>query len=93
MSFIFPQNYNLKNKFLGTLDYSTLIINLIWIYFIFTISSYFIKSFFVHISFVIIFCLPLFLLSVFYLGNENLLNIIKYLLKYLFKPNLYIFYK
>ena len=30
MKFIFPQNYNFKNKLFGFLDYSTIFLNLIW---------------------------------------------------------------
>ena len=30
MKFVIPQNYNFKNKFLGIIDYSTLIINVIF---------------------------------------------------------------
>lgn len=93
MKFIFPQNYNLKNKLFGFMDYSTLLINLIWIYLVYLISSLFINSFFVHISVIIILCLPLFLFSIFYIGNENLFNIIIYLIKYIISPKLYIFSK
>lgn len=93
MKFIFPQNYNLKNKLFGVIDYSTLLINLIWIYLIYYISSLIVSSFFIHISIIIIFCLPLFLFSIFYIGNENLLNILIYVLKYLISPKLYIFSK
>ena len=31
MKFIFPQNYDFKNKLLGIFDYSTIFINIIWI--------------------------------------------------------------
>ena len=30
MKFIFPQNYNFKNKLFGIIDYSSLIFNIIW---------------------------------------------------------------
>ena len=29
MNFIFPKNYNFKNKFLGFIDYTTIFINII----------------------------------------------------------------
>ena len=32
MKFIFPKNYNFKNKLFGFIDYSTIFINLIWLY-------------------------------------------------------------
>ena len=93
MKFIFPQNYNLKNKFLGFIDYSTLFTNLIWIYLIFNITSIFTSSLYVRLSFVIIFCLPLALFSILSVNNENILHVIVYLIKYILKPKIYIFYK
>ena len=30
MKFIFPQNYNFNNKLFGFIDYSTLILNILW---------------------------------------------------------------
>lgn len=93
MKFIIPQNYNLKSKFLGFLDYSTIIINLIWIYIVFNITSLFSFPLHLRISFVVILCLPLLLFSILGINNENILQVITYLFKYLVKPKLYIFYK
>lgn len=93
MNFIIPQNYNLKNKFLGFLDYSTLFINLIWIYFIFCITSWLILPLYLKICIIIICCFPLILFSILGTTNETILQIIIYLIKYFFKPKLYLFYK
>lgn len=93
MKFIFPQNYSLRNKFLGVLDYSTLLINLTWIYIVFNISRLFGFSLYIQLSLVIIFCLPLILFSILGVNNEKILHVIIYLVKYLSKPKLYIFYK
>lgn len=30
MKFIFPQNYNFKNKLFGIIDYTNLFLNIIW---------------------------------------------------------------
>lgn len=93
MKFIFPQNYNLKNKFLGVLDYSTLFVNLLWIYLVFNISRLLGLTLYIQLSLVIILCLPLILFSILGINNEKILNVIIYLTKYLLKPKLYIFYK
>lgn len=93
MKFIFPQNYNLKNKLLGVLDYSTLFVNLIWIYLVFNISRLFGLSLYIQLSLVIILCFPLILFSILGINNEKILNVIIYLVKYILKPKLYIFYK
>ena len=39
MKFIFPQNYNFENKFLGVIDYLTIFVNVIWYIFVFLILS------------------------------------------------------
>ena len=39
MNFIFPENYNFKNKLFGLFDYSTVIINIIWAFLMFQISK------------------------------------------------------
>lgn len=93
MKFIFPQNYSLKNKFLGALDYSTLFVNLVWIFLVFNITHLFFSSLYIQLSLVIVLCLPLILFSILGVNNENILNVIIYLFRYILKPKLYIFYK
>ena len=41
MHFIFPQNYNFKNKIFGFIDYTTAIVNVIWYLIIFGILKLF----------------------------------------------------
>lgn len=93
MNFIFPQNYNFKNKFLGYIDYPTLVVNLAWIYFIYTITSLFSLSLQEKAPIIIIFCLPTFLFSILNIHNETAFQIISYLIKYILTPKLYVFYK
>ena len=54
MKFIFPQNYSFKNKLFGFIDYSTLILNIIWDFFIFCILDLFKFSISLKISIFII---------------------------------------
>ena len=44
MKFIFPQNYNFKNKLLGIIDYSTAFFNIFWYVIIFILLHFFIKN-------------------------------------------------
>ena len=44
MKFIFPQNYDFKNKILGIIDYSTALANVIWYVFVFLIVNLFCYS-------------------------------------------------
>lgn len=42
MKFIFPKNYNFKNKIFGIIDYSTALVNIIWYAFYFLLINPFI---------------------------------------------------
>ena len=64
MKFIFPQNYNFENKFLGVIDYLTIFVNVIWYIFVFLILSIIPISFQIKIFIFILFCFPLFLISI-----------------------------
>lgn len=49
MNFIIPQNFNFKNKFLGLIDYPTLILDFIYLIFLnslLNISKFFIEYFY-----------------------------------------------
>lgn len=93
MKFIFPKNYNLKNKLLGIIDYSSLLLNVIWDFFIFCLLNLFISNITVKIFVFTVLCLPLFFFSIWGINNENVFQVIIYILKYLFKPKIYLFYK
>ena len=93
MKFIFPRNYNLQSKFLGIIDYYSLSFNLLWDCFIFCFLSIFISSISVRLFFFIILCLPFLFFSILGINNENILNVIIYILKYLLKTKVYLYYK
>lgn len=93
MKFIFPQNYNFKNKFLGIIDYSTLLLNIIWDLFIFSIINLLFHDTTIKIFIFVIFCLPILLFSIIGFNHENILYIIIYILKYLKNNKLYLYNK
>ena len=93
MKFIFPQNYNFNNKFLGFIDYSTVILNLVWGLFIFSIVYFFIPNVTIKIAVFIIFFLPFALLSIVGFNNEKILYIISYMFTYFKSPKLYLYCK
>ena len=39
MNFIFPSNYNFKNKLFGIIDYTSVIINIIWYIFVYCLIN------------------------------------------------------
>lgn len=93
MIFIFPQNYNFKNKLFGIVNYSTAIINLIIISLLFFISNLLFTNILFRIVFIFSFYLPFFLFSFSNLGNENLLYIFFYLFDFSRKRTIYLYKK
>ena len=93
MKFIFPQNYTFKNKLLGFIDYSTAIINIIWILIVFSIFYFIFSSISMTIFFGIIFCFPIVLLSISGLNGENILYVFSYIIKYILKQKVLFFDK
>ena len=65
MNFIIPQNFNFKNKFLGLIDYPTLILDFIYLIFLNSLLNIFIHDLLVKLIFIIILFFPIFLLSLF----------------------------
>lgn len=93
MKFIFPQNYNFKNKLFGVIDYTTAIINILWFIFIIFISSIIFKNWNIRIFLIITFCFPLFLFSFVGFNNENILHVLSYLFSYIIKQKIYFYSK
>lgn len=92
MKFIFPQNYNFKNKLFGVIDYSTIILNLIWDFFIFIFIN-FLNNLNIKIFLFFVFCFPLLLFSFSGFNGENIIYVITYISKFLIKQKLFLFYK
>ena len=91
MKFIFPKNYNFKNKLFGFIDYSTAIFNIMCFFILFTISKLLFNSLNLKVLFLIITYFPIFLLSIIGFNNESIVYIIFYVIKYLVKPKLYLY--
>ena len=92
MKFIFPQNYNFKNKLFGVIDYSTIILNLIWDLFIFIFINFF-NNLNIKIFLFFVFCFPLLLFSFSGFNGENIIYVIKYIFKFIIKQKLFLFSK
>lgn len=93
MKFIFPQNYNFKNKFLGIFDYSTLIINVIFYLFVFCVCNLLFKNTTIKIFIFISTCFPLFILSITGLNNENIFLVLIYIIKFYINRKIYLYKK
>lgn len=93
MIFIFPQNYNFKNKLFGFLDYSTIFMNLIWDILILILINLFFTSLNIKILLFIILCFPILLLSFSGFNGENIIYVTFYLIKFIFKQKILFFSK
>lgn len=93
MNFIFPQNFNFKNKLLGFIDYPTAIFNIIYFIILLFICNLLIRSINLKIFIIIFFYFPFFLLTVLDFNHENILYFLWYVIKFLFKPKIYLYKK
>ena len=91
MKFIFPQNFNFKNKILGIIDYPTAIFNVIYFCLIYVILNIFIPNITFKIIMIILLYLPIFLISIIDFNHENILYFLWYMLKFMFRPKIYLY--
>lgn len=91
MKFIFPQNFNFKNKLFGIIDYPTTIFNIIYFTTLLFICNLLIQNLTFKIIVIIFFYLPIFLLSVIDFYHENILYFFWYVLKFCIKPKIYLY--
>ena len=93
MKFIFPKNYDFKSKLFGVFDYFTIIIDIIYSLFVFSICNLIFNDIYIKIFIIISLCFPIILLSIFGLNNENVFLVLIYILKYFSRPKLYLYNK
>lgn len=93
MKFIFPQNYDFKNKIFGIIDYPTAIVNVLWYAFIFFIVNIFFTSINIKIFIFISLCFPLLLFSFSGFNGENFVYVFLYMYKFALKQKLFFYGK
>ena len=89
--FIFPKNYNFKNKIGGVVDYPTAIFNLLFIFLLYKFISIFRLTLTSKFIFISIFYTPIFLVSIFNHNDDNIICIAYYVIKFLVRPKLYLY--
>ena len=90
MTFIIPQNFNFKNKFLGLIDYPTLFFDFVYLFLLNSFLNFFINDLLFKLILIIILFLPIFLLSLISFNHESFIYVLFYIVKYYFSPRLYI---
>ena len=91
MKFIFPQNYTTGSKLFGFLDYSTVIINIVFCAFVFSFLSLLSLDLNIRIFLFILICFPFIIFCFVGFNHENILYVLLYILKYLKNPKYYIY--
>ena len=93
MKFIIPQNYNFQNKILGIIDYSTAFLNIFWYIIIFILLNILVKDLNIKIFLLISLCFPITLFSIVGFNGEPIVYVLKYVIKFLIRPKLYLYKK
>lgn len=93
MKYIIPQNYKFKNKIFGLIDYPTAIINIIWNFLLYIILKNFHIILTIRIFVFSAFSFPILLLTIIGFNNESPILTIRYIIKYMKKPKVYLFTK
>ncbi len=92
MKFIFPQNYQFKNKLFGMIDYSTAIFDVLWCLLIYGVTIPF-SDISVKCIIFIICCFPVLLISLVGIQHENFLYVAYYFIKFLCNRKVYLYKK
>ena len=93
MNFIFPQNYNFNSKLLGFIDYTTVILNIVWGLIVFAFVYFLIPNITLKVGIFIVLFLPFALLSIIGFNHEKMLYILVYMYRYFSSPKLYVYKK
>lgn len=93
MNFIFPKNYNFKAKFLGIIDYSTAILNIIIGGILLSLINFIFKDLTLKIYLFISLYFPIFLFSILGINKENFITVFIYMIKFFKNQNVYLYKK
>lgn len=93
MKFIFPQNYQFKNKLLGFIDYSTVFVNIFWYSLVLILVNIIFNNLNFKIFIFILLCFPLLLFSIYGFNGENIIYIFTYLFNFISKQKLFLYQK
>lgn len=93
MKFIFPKNYNYNLKLFGFISYSTAIIDVIIGVVLFVIINFIFSSINLKIYFFIGIYLPILLFSILGVNRENILVVLRYIIRYFKNRKVYLYQK
>ena len=91
MHFIFPKNYNFKQKLLGFIDYSTAILDTIIGIIIYFLVNVFFTNLNVKIYVFVSLFFPLLLISILGINKESFISVFTYMFKFIKNQNVYLY--
>lgn len=83
-------NFNRKTKWLGLVDYKTLIFLAIYVYSIYCVTGIFNVKTLARIYILVIFSIPVIILTTMYMNEESVVDMFTVVLKYLVRPKKYV---
>lgn len=93
MNFVFPSNYNFKNKLFGMIDYTTAIVNIIWYIFSFCLVNLLFEDINFKIMVFSFLAIPFLIFSIVNNRSESILVVLIYIFKFFSSPKLYFYRK
>ena len=93
MNFVFPSNYNFKNKLFGLVDYTTAITNVVWYIFCFCLVNLIFEDINVKITIFSFLSIPFLIFSLINNRNESILIVLLYVSKFFINSKLYFYRK
>lgn len=93
MNFVFPSNYNFKNKLFGLIDYTTAIVNVLWYIFSFCLVNLIFEDINFKIMAFSFLAIPFLIFSIVNNRNESILIVLVYIFKFFTSPKLYFYRK
>lgn len=91
--YIIPKNYDVKTKFLGIVEYSSILYLVIFDILIYFLLNLFIKSIIIKIQLLILISTPIILFMFIGINGESINYVIYYFLRYIFKEKVHIYNK
>lgn len=89
--FFFPKNFNITPKLFGVIEYQIIILVLVLNVLIYNILNLFKVNLFIIIQILIIITMPFILFSIIGFNGENFIDVIKYIIKYVFSKKVYLY--
>lgn len=91
--YIFPENYNKKEKFLGIIDYKLIVIIAIICFITFNTLKYISLDIKLKVClFIVLAGFPIIIILI-GVNGENMVDFLKYMFKFLMKPRVYVYRK